>query len=490
MAGANQRATDMTNEAIKSPMAFTSYSWTTPEHRDRVRMLVDRLRGDGVDMILDVYRLKEGHDKYAFMEQMVTDPEVSKVLVICDKRYAENANARIGGVGTESIIISQEVYEKVDQNKFIPVVTEFDEQGKPYLPAYMKGRMFIDLSSEEKLAENYETLLRAIYDRPLHEEPTVGTPPSFLTEQGRVSTRTGFKLQMIKDAILKDRPTTKGLISDYLQSFAAAFEDFRFSTEDYEGQFGEKVKSSIHRFLPYRDEFIDFISFVSLHVEDKAVYEIIFEFFEGLLRYREPPAGLGGYDNLTDNFRFINRELFLYLIAALIRRQRFEAADIFMSREYFNTSDRRGEYHENYLAFTAFCTDAYSIEGGYGQSGGETGRLLRERASHGELTFQMLTEADFVLYLRSILHRESEYHWIWLPKTLNHANFHSVFPIFARGESQRGFEFLKVLLKVASKQDLEDKLTAAAQCKDFKLRGYNELAIKRLMNLVSLDTRP
>lgn len=67
----------MSGEKVKKPKAFTSYSWTSTEHCEWVRKLVDRLRGDGVDVILDVYRLKEGHDKYVFMEQMVTDPEVN-----------------------------------------------------------------------------------------------------------------------------------------------------------------------------------------------------------------------------------------------------------------------------------------------------------------------------------------------------------------------------------------------------------------------------
>ena len=110
------------------PKVFASYSWTSPEHRERVRELVNRLCGDGVDMILDIYELKEGQDKYAYMERMVNDANISKVLVISDRKYAEKADAREGGVGTESTIISQDTYDKVEQRKFIPVVTEFDEE--------------------------------------------------------------------------------------------------------------------------------------------------------------------------------------------------------------------------------------------------------------------------------------------------------------------------------------------------------------------------
>jgi hypothetical protein len=107
-----------------APKVFISYSWTSDEYAEWVKELAAKLRDNGVDVILDRWRLKPGQDKYAFMEQMVTDPEMKKVVVLCDKRYAERADRREGGVGTESTIISQEVYNQVGQEKFIPVVTE------------------------------------------------------------------------------------------------------------------------------------------------------------------------------------------------------------------------------------------------------------------------------------------------------------------------------------------------------------------------------
>ena len=81
--------------------------------------MAKRLCSDGVDVVLDKWDLKEGNDKYVFMEQCVTDPEIKKVLIICDKVYAEKANTRKGGVGDETVIISSEVYGKAKQEKFI-----------------------------------------------------------------------------------------------------------------------------------------------------------------------------------------------------------------------------------------------------------------------------------------------------------------------------------------------------------------------------------
>lgn len=86
---------------------------------------------------MDIFDLKEGQDKYAFMEKMVTDKTITHILVISDKAYAEKADSRRAGVGTESQIISKEVYDKVEQSKFIPIVCEFDESKTPYLPVFI-----------------------------------------------------------------------------------------------------------------------------------------------------------------------------------------------------------------------------------------------------------------------------------------------------------------------------------------------------------------
>lgn len=87
---------------MTEPKVFISYSWTDQTHQELVKHWADRLVSDGIDIILDIYDLKEGHDKYAFMEKMVTDPKVTHVLVICDKKYSEKADARESGVGTET----------------------------------------------------------------------------------------------------------------------------------------------------------------------------------------------------------------------------------------------------------------------------------------------------------------------------------------------------------------------------------------------------
>lgn len=167
---------------MSEPKLFISYCWSSPEHEEWVLRLGTELRENGVDVILDKWDLKEGNDANAFMEKMVSDEEIKKVILVIDEQYSDKANARKGGVGTETQIISAEVYESVDQNKFVAVIASRDLNGKAKLPIFYKSRIYIDLSDEELYGKNFEQLLRWIYNKPLNVKPDIGKKPAFLDE--------------------------------------------------------------------------------------------------------------------------------------------------------------------------------------------------------------------------------------------------------------------------------------------------------------------
>ena len=145
----------------KERKVFVSYSWTPESNKKWVEQLVHRLESDGVKVVVDFNDLRLGHDKYAFMERIVNDDTIKKVLIICNKIYKEKADSRVGGVGDESTIITSQVYGSVRQEKFIPVVNEYDEKGKPFLPNYLASRMYADLTNFER---GYKELLSNILE--------------------------------------------------------------------------------------------------------------------------------------------------------------------------------------------------------------------------------------------------------------------------------------------------------------------------------------
>lgn len=176
----NELVTKAEVPADKAAEIKFSYSWSS----DRLVLeLAQRLISHGVDVVLDKWELKEGQDKYAFMERCVNDPDITKVLIICDRVYAQKANNRTGGVGDETVIISGEIYGKMKQEKFIPIIAERGDEGNEYLPAYIKTRIYIDLSDTIKYEEQYEKLLRNIYEKPQLVKPKLGKRPEWLDEE-------------------------------------------------------------------------------------------------------------------------------------------------------------------------------------------------------------------------------------------------------------------------------------------------------------------
>ncbi|MEE4576602.1 toll/interleukin-1 receptor domain-containing protein [Paenibacillus polymyxa] len=166
-----------------APSVFISYSWSSDEHEKWVIDLATRLRKDGVDAFIDKWRLKPGHDRFAFMERMIMDEDIHKVLVICDKEYKAKADQRSGGVGIETQIISKNVYTHINQEKFIPVVAERGESGKEFIPSYLESHIYIDLSSDGCFESGYKKLLCSIFETQEYMEPEIGKIPDYILEK-------------------------------------------------------------------------------------------------------------------------------------------------------------------------------------------------------------------------------------------------------------------------------------------------------------------
>lgn len=130
-------------------------------------------------------------------------------------------------MGTESTIISQEVYNQVDQGKFIPVVTERGPDGEIYLPLFIKSRIYVDLSEPRFFERGYEDLLRTLTGRPASEEPPLGKPPAYLFETTRPTSPTTFALRAFDSALMNDKRHSTGMARDYLDRLFEAFEAHR-----------------------------------------------------------------------------------------------------------------------------------------------------------------------------------------------------------------------------------------------------------------------
>lgn len=477
---------------MENPKLFISYSWSNPTHEQWVIDLANELTESGVHVILDKWDLKEGHDSVAFMEKMVTDSEITKVAIICDEVYALKADGRAGGVGTETQIISREVYENQEQGKFVAVISERDSQGKAYLPTYYKSRIYIDLSEPDKYADNFEKLLRWIYDKPLYTRPAIGKQPSFLGESEGMPLGTTATYKRAVSAIKENKTFSAGALDEYFSTFINNFEQIRIV--ERVGEFDDQVIESIDNFIPYRNEIITLFITISQYAPSEENILKIHRFLEALIPYLNRPAHINNWQEWDfDNFKFIIHEIFLYTIAIFTKYEKFSEVNILLTQQYYvaEIPDRGKDVMVGYEVFREYLP---SLE--HRNARLKLNRLsihsdlLEQRSKNSGIEFRYLMQADFILFIRrELLGRDYFIHWY--PDTLMHLRrFHSAFEIFARSSSKTYFEKAKYTLGINKVSDLDELMAAYKKgSQNLPKWGFDSLNPSALLGYEQLATK-
>jgi len=481
---------------MKPVKLFISYSWSNAIHEKWVLDLATELRENSVDVVLDKWDLKEGHDAIAFMEKMVTDKTIEKVLIISDKIYAKKADQRKKGVGTEAQIISSEIYNSVSQDKFVAIVTETDRDGNPYLPSYYKSRIYIDFSDDSNFSKSFEQLLRWIFNKPMYKKPALGKPPAFLNDKPGLSLETATIFRRTIDAIKNGKDYSIASLREYINTFTNNIEKFRIKKDDAK-KFDDQVFESISQFIPYRNEILELIDVLAMYKDTEDMYRAIHELFERLIPYTDKKPGMQSYQEWDfDNFRFVIHEMFIYCIAILLRHERFHAVDYLLNNKYYFEENAR--YSNNtFLSFGIFQVSMKSLER-------RNQRLklnkislhstyLKDRSETSSIKFINLMQADFILYIRAcvnqMLSQDGDH---WWPITLIYQRFNAhPFEIFIRAESQKYFEKLKYAIGVENKNQI-DSLTKLYKEEKISIPCSDHGSINPLylMNYEKLVTQP
>lgn len=449
-------ALDLPLNAMTAPKLFVSYCWSTPDHEQWVIDLASELTQSGVEVVLDKWDLREGHDAVAFMEKMVTDPTINKVVIVCDKTYADKADGRKGGVGTETQIISREVYERTDQVKFVVVVAERDETGKPYLPTYYKSRIYIDLSESDRYTENFERLVRWVFDKPIYVKPEIGKPPSFITEDGPTTLGTSALAKRAIEGVKNDKGYAKGAFDEYLDTFSHNVERFRIVNKD--GELDELIINAIDATVSSRNEFLQVLGAFVQYADPSSSAKAVHRFFEALLAYYAQPEGQNSWNESEfDHFKFFAHELFLYTLAAYIRVEDYSSVNNLLTEPYYLPKNMdRGRSAT--ASFSVVRDHLRSLE--YRNQHRKLNRLslradlLEQRSKLSGIPFRHVMQADFVCFMRAELSGDR-----WWPETLLYAAHHyGPFELFARATSNAHLSRILPILGITSLASIKAKL--------------------------------
>lgn len=437
-----------------TPKVFISYSWTSASHQEWVLELAQRLMSDGIEVVIDQWDLKPGHDKYKFMESMVNSQDISRVLIILDKKYAERANSRDGGVGTETQIISPGIYQHVSQEKFIPIVKERDEDGNAYLPTYLESRIYIDLSSTDQYEENYEKLLRNIHNRPATAKPKVGKAPAYLFESTPSTFKTSSILKSFDHQMDRHPERVNGLVKSFLDEFIISLKEFIITfTNNSEYEVGRLVMETLNQYTTLRNDYLQLMDKVFKSQQDFDI-DVLIHFFEKLPQFQYPQDARGSWrSDEFDHYKFIIHELFLYTMALCFKYDRYKLAEELLYSHYIIPDKYRDRPDTS--RYTVFYYNTTIFDGYYREVHAKNYinpaadfilARLPELISREEIL-----DADLICYYVSKIDGGDD----WFPLTYVYKQRRTI-ALLDRLVSQRHFEKIKGLFGVQTITEFKD----------------------------------
>lgn len=379
----------MKRKKIEKPKVFISYAWSTKVYDEKVIAFASRLMGDGIDVLLDKWNIDPGADTVSFMEKCVKDKSVNFVLMLLDKKYVDKADGRKGGVGIETQIISNEVYNNVEQNKFIPIIFERDSAGNVYVPIYLKNRFYYDLT-KENAEEEYVNLVKHIYGEEIYKKPVLGVKPTWVEEEKKVSP---LKFKIINSS------NQKGLLEDLL----VEIKDFQI--ENSNGS-SEDVIESYNKMQSLRNCLIDiFIKYNS----NRYFLDDIFDFYEKIKEWNNSNNGLS--QEIWDSFI---HETFIYLIAVLFKNRKYKAIYTIITKSYFEGRERVSCYKYFYsYDYSILAKAKDEIDGKKYYS--SVAQLWIENIYEPKISKNDFIFGDLLVYNLSIILLDEE--WFWFPVT-------------------------------------------------------------------------
>lgn len=475
---------------VKTPKIFISYSWTSPGHQERIRQWAERLIQDGIDVVLDIYDLREGHDKYTFMEQMVTDPSITHVLIMCDKTYSEKADAKKAGVGTESQIISGEVYKKVVQSKFIPIACELSEDSEPYLPTFLRSRIWIDFSSLESVNANWERLVRLVYGKPALQKPERGQPPAYIkSDISSPSNPATGKFNTFKQALLENRKGLKIYRQEFLSACTSYADALRTRTIPNLESLGAKILEDCGKLKNIRNLIIDWVLLESDVSPTTEFCDSLLDYLENLRDLKSRPVEVNQWnDSWFEAHAMFVYETFLYIVAALLRTKSFELLRQIFTYHYIRPKHERytNEKFDSFGCFYGYSDALQSVLAPKGRRlHSPAAELIKRQADREDIPFSSVMEGELLILLMTLISPEAR----WYPQTLHYCSHHE-FTFFERATQHKHFSKLSIITGI----DDADRLREVAKS------GYTRLGVDKwydfglygsfwgLMNMDHLDS--
>ena len=414
-------------QRIEKPKVFISYAWGTDLYQEKVLSFAAQLMGDGICVVIDKWDLTEGNDTYAFMEKCANDSSITNVLILLDPIYAQKADDHSGGVGTETQIISAKVYKEVNQDKFIPIIMERDENGNVCKPTYLQGRLHFDLTIPEDYDNTYQRLVKTLYGEETYAKPKLGEKPKWVSKPITVNAKSIISYDSLKN--LPNSKSRKQAFEKYLAEIKDSF--LIFARENRKEKIGvENYLEFYEKTTTIKDNFLQLIA-SSIYLDD--AYISISAFFESTKNELDSDSTIC---NQIVEIRL--HEFFIYVIAFYLKTNDFTAIAYILSKTYFDTHNYSSDsYATSYLMLYSGAKHqsldkAVNLRDNKKYCTG-TGQYWIETISTDFCSKNEFVLADLICFNYSIYGGQYLGEWSWFPITyIYDDSYNSLFKFFAK----------------------------------------------------------
>ncbi|NNF66999.1 MAG: hypothetical protein HKM98_05775 [Gammaproteobacteria bacterium] len=305
-------------------------------------------------------------------------------------------------------------------------------------------------------------------------------------------TRVGTRFSMVQDALLKDRPHLDDALRQYLDALFEAFADFGLSGPDRE-PIDDRVVDMIAKMKILRDQFLECADLAAKKERYAELHAVIRSRLGALLAYKLAPRDVVHFNHLwCDHYRFVLREMFIGVIALLVKNQRFDEVNNYLDAEYLFETER-GPQTASFLKFDAYIKtlDEFRARRLGLKRLSIAADLQRERSDLKLQTFEDVMQADFLLCVRGLLHHPRALSR-WFPRTLVYAEQfeRDGFDLFFQAQSKKKFPAIAAVLQVKNRADLERRFAEASKSCSLSQWKIGEVPIpfEAYMALRSLET--
>ena len=345
----------------------------------------------------------------------------------------------------------------------------------------MSTRLYFDMSNKDAEADNFEKILRWIFNQPFHAAPAIGSRPNFLEK----TYKTGSALFRVG---LHETGESRGSLSNDAESVLAAIaeesQSFHLRLIN-EANPAQDIVEVIKGFRPVSENAYRALREV-LSRRSLEYVDVIHDFFEKLLMlwdYAPLNEQYSRWDR--DAYRYFVHDLFVSFLAICMEKRAFEFAADFLAMPFFKLKphDKTGE-SVDYTAFRPYL-ESLDNHGKLQRRLSLHADLLMEGHEHSVVNQSMFSEADLTLHIRGLLVPKLS----WYPvSALYLTDTYGALPTYARARSTRFYQRLSPLLMNTGANELKKHLAELASGGRGLRFDYRTLDIERLVAAPELAT--